>query len=157
MSDRQHRSTNQRAGFPLFTPASGSAVQSHSSDELNRRDLTARLEHDWIPVISISVSQEEQLHLTGTSDGCLIFSEEKKVKQETKLKNCFSVSQLNLIDVSDVNWVHLLNCFSVFIPVNRFRWGCSSVMGLPAVGGVTDVAQHLLGRKALVLIFNMYK
>lgn len=78
MSDQQYLSTNQRAGFPLFTHASASAVQSHSSYELNGRDLSTRLDYDWLPVISNSFSQQDQLHLTGGSDGCLIFSEGKK-------------------------------------------------------------------------------
>lgn len=78
MSDQQHLSTNQRADFPLFTPASASAVQSYSSYELNGRELTTGLDYDWLPVISNSFSQKDQLHLTGRSDGCLIFSEGKK-------------------------------------------------------------------------------
>lgn len=78
MSDQQHLSTNQRAGFPLFIPASASAEQSHSSYDLKGRDLTDGLEYDWLPGISTSFSRQELLHLTGRSDGCLIFSEEKR-------------------------------------------------------------------------------
>lgn len=77
MSGEEHLSTNQRAGFPLFTPASALVVQSYSSYDLKGRDITVGLDYDWLPVTSKSFSQQSQLHLTGRSDGCLSSSEEK--------------------------------------------------------------------------------
>lgn len=78
MSDEFRVSANQRADPPLFTPASASAVQIQPSHVINGRDYGAGLDYDWLPVLSSTFSQQDQLHLTGRGDGCLIFIEGKK-------------------------------------------------------------------------------
>lgn len=141
MSDQLHVSTNQRADPPLFTPASASAVQLQPSHVINRRDYEAGLDYDWLPVLFCTFSQQDQLHLTGRSDGCFIFIEEKRGNRRRKHSIWSSVSHLKSINGWNLNWILLLHSFCIFtLLVHRLRWGCSSVMGLRAMGGVTDVA-----------------
>lgn len=66
---------------------------------------------------------------------------EKRWNRRRNIKNWFSgkSAEFNRCFRHSTGYIYCI-VFPIFSPVNRFRWGCSSVMGLRAVGGVTDVA-----------------